>query len=360
MKKTFRRLVSLALVLTVVMSLAVSASAAELTFDDLVDYGNEPIIVSAPSIIKTDDIPHISVHPNTASYTCTAPVTITVNSIGNNSCTLNTMAYSESYRTYLYGEGGWNVDGTHTITEPGVYHLQDRGYLGTGHKFSIALIVKEGSSSEKDDVTDGIVTPGLHNFIRVNTYRVGQYDDVPANHTFSENVKAGYEFNIMQGYTTAWGINFGADNFITRLASIIIACRLNCIYYNGSNNIDQTYSGTTQERYLAYAKDHGILCDFDNVSEDASRAEFAAILSSALPDEALEAINTVEDNAIPDVKVNAKYGDDIYRLYRAGILNGSDKKGTFYPDSYINRGAACAIATRMCDVALRKSVNLTR
>ena len=81
---------------------------------------------------------------------------------------------------------------------------------------------------------------------------------------------------------------------------------------------------------------------------------------SAFPDEALKAINTVEDEAIPDVNVRTTYADAIYRLYRAGILNGSDAKGTFYPTTYITRGAACAIATRMCDESLRKSVNLTK
>ena len=195
----------------------------------------------------------------------------------------------------------------------------------------------------------------LTNFKKYQTYTVGQYADVPATNTFSENVKAGYEYGIMQGY----GTTFGVSNSITRLASIIIACRLNAIYYTGANNIAETYTGTTQEIHLQYANDHDILCNFGDVSKSATRAEFAAILSSALPDEALSEINTVEDNAIPDVSMNIEYSADIYRLYRAGILNGSDKKGTFYPNSNITRGAACAIATRMCDISLRKSVNLS-
>ena len=198
-------------------------------------------------------------------------------------------------------------------------------------------------------------TGGLHNFARVNTYAEGQYSDVPPGHTFSENVKAGYEFDIMQGY----GMTFAVDSNITRLASIIIACRLNCIYDEGANRVEALYSGTTEQIYMAYAKDHGILCDFDDVSKPATRAEFAAILSGAFPHEALSGINTVADGAIPDVGMGVKYADAIYRLYRAGILVGSDAKGTFYPNSYITRGAACAIATRMCDEALRKSVSLT-
>ena len=197
-------------------------------------------------------------------------------------------------------------------------------------------------------------SPSLKNFTKVLTYTPGQYADVPASHTFSENTKVAYEYDIMQGY----GTTFGVGNNITRLAAIIIACRINCIYYNGSNNINDTYSGTTQEKHLAYAKDHGIFCDFDNVSQSATRAELAAILSSSLPDEALSSINTVADNGIPDVTMNTAHAGASYRLYRAGIINGSDAVGTFYPTSNINRGAACAIATRLCSTALRKSVDI--
>ena len=48
----------------------------------------------------------------------------------------------------------------------------------------------------------------------------------------------------------------------------------------------------------------------------------------------------------------------VYRLYRAGILTGSDDLGTFYPDSSIQRSAVAAIVTRMASPALRKTVTL--
>ena len=199
------------------------------------------------------------------------------------------------------------------------------------------------------------VGAGLDNFRKDRVYTQGQYTDVSATNAFSENVKAAYEYNIMQGY----GTSFGVGNSITRLASIIVAGRLHSIYYTGVNDIESRYTGTVQEIYLQYAKDNSIFCDFDDVSVSATRAEFAAILSSALPEAAFVAINEVADGAIPDLESGSAYSGDIYRLYRAGILIGSDAKGTFYPDSEITRGAACAIATRMCDESLRKSITLT-
>jgi len=353
MKKTANRLLSLILALTLALALAIPASAAELTFDLLVPYGNDATTVSAASITKMDYTTNVVNYGSTTTYTCTAPVTIT--SAEKNYCglfELNTNV--ASHMPCEFTDNLWAVNGTHIITEPGSYILVDEPLLGAPIKMTAVLVVTEGSAAPEEPAEP--VTPGLHNFKKVNTYKEGQYSDVPATHTFSENAKAGYEYSIMQGY----GSSFGVGNNITRLASIIIACRLNAIYYNGSNNVEKLYSGTTQEIYLAYAKDNGILCDFDNVSQYATRAEFAAILSSALPDEALAPVNTVVDNAIPDVTTDMTYAAEIYRLYRAGILNGSDAMGTFYPDSNINRGAACAIATRMCDEALRKSVTLDK
>ena len=332
-----------------------SASPAELRWDSLVAYGGKELVFKAESI--TQDTKAIKVVPGGSlkPYTCMGPVTMETNFTATaadpypNYVVLK-LNYDSSYGAYfpmtdnVVASGETDASGC-TLTEAGFYLVT---YMTPDEKAVDMMVLNVVSDEEVP------VAPGLLNFKKVNSYKAGMYTDMYTLHTFTENVRAGYEFGIMQGYGTRFGIN---DN-ITRLASIIIACRLNCIYYDGSNHIDTTYSGTTQERYLAYAKDHGILCDFADVSRNATRDEFAAILSSAFPDEALPGINTVVDDAIPDVTMDMDYAAGIYRLYRAGILNGSDANGTFYPDTYITRGAACAIATRMCDVSLRKSVSL--
>ena len=56
-----------------------------------------------------------------------------------------------------------------------------------------------------------------------------------------------------------------------------------------------------------------------------TRGEFVHIFHGA--EEAYKAINTVADNAIPDVKATDKFAAEIYEFYRAGILTGSDAKG---------------------------------
>lgn len=189
----------------------------------------------------------------------------------------------------------------------------------------------------------------LSNFTKQTNYREGQYSDVSAGDWFSENVKAGTEYGIVKGY----GDRFGVQDNITILQSIIIACRIHTIYHNGKDKIEQTYSGSLEEKYAAYAQEHGIPSSFADRNAAATRAEFAEILSYALPEEALKKVNQVEDGVIPDVSGTETYAAAVYRLYQGGILTGSDNKGTFKPSTLIARAEACTIATRMIDPSLR-------
>ncbi len=53
------------------------------------------------------------------------------------------------------------------------------------------------------------------------------------------------------------------------------------------------------------------------------------------------------------------YAPAIYRLYRAGILIGSDPSGTFRPQSTISRAEAATIVTRVAVTPLRCGITLT-
>ena len=83
----------------------------------------------------------------------------------------------------------------------------------------------------------------------------------------------------------------------------------------------------------------------------ATRAEFVHVFYGALPEYA--DINTIY--SIPDVKTTDAYADGIYAFYRAGILTGSDGKGTFHAQSSIKRSEAAAILYRMLEDSARKS-----
>ena len=116
------------------------------------------------------------------------------------------------------------------------------------------------------------------------------------------------------------------------------------------------------DSYVSYAVANGII-EKDYASYTAAqmnaaitRAEFVHIFHGA--ESTYKAINQVADNAIPDVKTGDAFASDIYEFYRAGILTGSDAKGTFHPASSIKRSEVSAILVHMFDTASRQSITL--
>ena len=81
-----------------------------------------------------------------------------------------------------------------------------------------------------------------------------------------------------------------------------------------------------------------------------NRAEFAWLFAHAVPAFSLAEVNAVPDDALPNVKSGTEpYCNEIYMLYLAGIVNGSDKDGSFLPASNIKRSEVAAIAVRMME-----------
>lgn len=193
---------------------------------------------------------------------------------------------------------------------------------------------------------------GLANFKTVNTYAVGQFGDVSSTYWGAPNIAKAYELGLMKGSSDA---AFDPEGSVTVAQTVTMAARLHSIYTTGSENFVQ--SGVWYQTYVDYCKAKGILKkDFADYNAPAKRSDFVAILASALPAEALSAINTV--SVIPDVTETSENGEAIYALYRAGILTGNDAQGTFGPETSINRAAAAAILTRMADTGLRKHITL--
>lgn len=194
--------------------------------------------------------------------------------------------------------------------------------------------------------------PGLGNFEVVNTYTPGQFADVASAYWGAANIAKAYELGLMKGSSPS---AFDPEGSVTVAQTITMAARLHSIYTTGTESFVQ--SGVWYQTYVDYCKENGILKkDFADYNAPAKRRDFASILAAALPEEALEAINTVR--SIPDVAKKDGDADAIYALYRSGILTGNDAQGTFGPETSINRAAAAAILTRMADPTLRKNITL--
>ena len=195
--------------------------------------------------------------------------------------------------------------------------------------------------------------PGLERFTNRNTYTASTFTDITAGSWYYENVKSVYELDLMVGS----GTRFNPNGNITIAEVVAIAARLHAAYHG--NAIQTGGAGAWYQPYVEYALKNGIIPSaYSNYGSAATRLQFVAILSKALPEAELEQINQVADNAIPDVKSVDTGADGVYLFYRAGILVGNDDKGTFAPSSTIRRSEVAAIVTRMVRPGLRAAVTL--
>ena len=158
---------------------------------------------------------------------------------------------------------------------------------------------------------------------------------------------------ISQCYALGLMSGTGADTFspsgtLSVAEAVTVAVRLADLYGGGGGVVSQEgdnwYDGA-----VAQATQLGILSQgqFDSYTRPATRAELAGLLGRALPEDAYTAINTI--TTLPDVNSATPYSQEIFRLYNAGVLTGSDAYGTFHPQQSITRAE---LAATLCRLAL--------
>jgi len=178
-------------------------------------------------------------------------------------------------------------------------------------------------------------------FPATRSYTDSGFTDVSDSAWYYNDVKSAYELSLISGMGA--GI-FAPDSTMTVAQGITLAARMNAAY----NNIkipEQT--GTWYDVYVTYAKEKGILSDgqFDSLDRAIKRQEMASLFAKALPASYYNAINAV--TKVPDVMVSASYYKDVFLLYNAGIIMGSDAYGTFNPEANIKRSEVSAIINRV-------------
>ena len=194
---------------------------------------------------------------------------------------------------------------------------------------------------------DGLGEP-LPGFAASNVYTDGMFSDVKAKDWFRTNVAQAYALGLMVGNGDG---TFNANGSVTIAETISIAVRLHAAYTGAS--IPKA-DGAWYMGAVRYAQENGIITrTYTNYNAPIKRGEFASILSRALPSDVLQPINEIALGTIPDVAS----GDEIYMLYRAGVLRG-DTDGTFHPDAAIRRCEVAAIVTRMAVPSLRVEFTL--
>jgi len=188
----------------------------------------------------------------------------------------------------------------------------------------------------------------LVNFGAVREYR-GEFSDVPADAWFFEGVRAAFESGIMNGRSHS---EFEPYGRLTIAETIRIAAMIHRGFHTAFMEFPSGEPWYTP--YVDYANRNDIRVNaFRSFNVPITRGDFAVIMASALPDEALAPINRIADGAIPDVFERFSYGRAVYSLYRAGVLTGSDADGTFFPNRTLTRAEAAVIISRMIDADTR-------
>jgi len=225
--------------------------------------------------------------------------------------------------------------------------------IATGLEAGVYPIVLKASNGVSPDAeltftltVEAEGASGIGNFVRINTYAPGMYSDMDEDAWYGSSkervVANAYEYGLVRGKTAA---TFDPTGNIKVVEAIALAARVHSIYTTGMESFTQ--GEPWYQVYADYALANGIIAanDFDDITRAATRAEMAYIFSRALPQSEFPELNIV--NALPDVGVDGKYGDEIYMLYKAGILTGSDILGTFYPNNSITRAEAAGIISRV-------------
>ena len=232
----------------------------------------------------------------------------------------------------------------------------DKGYvLG-----SLRVTDERGRSisvTEKADGTYFFIMPDSTAYIDAEFVGNMPFVDVPVSAWYADAVRDAWANGLIDGVDAA---HFDPDGSLTVAQAIKLAAALHQRIENGTVTLK---NGSPWYRsYLEYAVEHGVIEESylgysaAALNAPVQRAEFAHILYGAAKPYA--AINEIGANALPDVKTGDRYADEIYTLYRAGVLTGSDRSATFYPTSLIRRSEAAAILIRAFDEEARKTLTL--
>ena len=184
------------------------------------------------------------------------------------------------------------------------------------------------------------------------------FNDVSKADWYYNSVRSAWYNGLIDGVSR---YEFQPDSTLTVAQAIKLAAALYQMEHEGKVRLA---NGETKwyDTYVSYAIANGIIessyASYTDAQMNApvTRGEFVHIFHGAK--NGYTAISTVADGAIPDVKTTDKYAAEVYELYRAGILTGSDAKGTFHAASTIKRSEAATILLRMFDSSARVPITL--
>ena len=187
-----------------------------------------------------------------------------------------------------------------------------------------------------------------------------RFTDVPETAWYYKDVESAVAQGLVTGTSAT---TYSPDKNLTYAEAVKLAA---CMHRKVTTGSTEFSSGSPwYQPYVDYAKANKIITKDYDWSQSATRAGYMEIFAGAIPEtgllagySALAQINQVDDNVIPDVSMSHPQAAAIYKLYRAGILQGSDSAHNCNPSSAIRRSEVATILTRMMDPAKRISFEM--
>lgn len=200
-------------------------------------------------------------------------------------------------------------------------------------------------------VSDVMAVPVAETTAQPTTHQA--FTDVPASAWYASSVADVQQYGIIQGVGNG---RFSPDSTLSLAQAITMAARTYA-YTNGLTITDNG-AGNWYEPYLRFAAEHGICARGEfgtDYSAPCSRLVMAQLFCRVFPQNTANQLNDV--TVLPDV-ANTPANQNVFFLYRQGVLVGNDKKGTFTPDDSITRAQTAAILVRVLDSSKREHIEL--
>ena len=184
----------------------------------------------------------------------------------------------------------------------------------------------------------------------------GVFSDVDRNAWYFQYLDTAVSSGLIDGRGNG---RFSPHDDITGAEAVKIAACIGQLLSEGSVTLR---SGSPwYAPYLEYAVQRGILDarpDQYTLNAPMARAKLMDMLCRAIPGDQRREINSIPDGSILDLSTSAPYRDNVYTLYRMGIVAGSDKRGSCLPDKSISRAEVAALIARIVNEDLRVAFQL--
>jgi len=224
----------------------------------------------------------------------------------------------------------------------------------------------EGPTSEVTEAAGDVVTNTHRSFVPGSTlpsfsvpgsgYSFVGWSETPDGTEVVSTARAGV-YDLYAVYEDSGGRDlYGYEDGLSVYEAVMLVSKLNAALCGREAELPAAIGFNT---YLDYAEKYGLIPSngFDRYDRELLRSEMAQMLYAALPDQALNPINTVE--GVPDIEEYDDFAGAVLALYRAGIFAGINARGEFNPYDSLIRCDFYTLVSRIAYVGERVDMTLT-